>query len=162
MDTLHREKFPGSSIKLLQVRGPPMNDTKTVSENWQCKPIDGQNLVPTVQLGPDHHLYSMKVLTLERLPHSAVLDTITLVHTQILVDLTWFQTVDGVCFPYHHPRIVSRELAVDKVCNSTLVLLYTCLDQTHLDVIRAGTNLVQQLFQLIRISAIHLQIIHVK
>ena len=136
---MHREKFSGLLIKLLQVRGPSMNGTKTVSENRQCKLVDGQNLVPTIQLRPENHGHSTKVLTMERLLHSAVLDTVILVHTQILVALTRFQTVDGVRFSYRHPRIVFRELTVDKVCNSTLV-------QTKLllDVIREGTNRVQQ------------------
>ena len=93
----------------------------------------------------------------KRLPHTAVLDTVTLVNNQILVDLTRFQTVDGVHFSYRHLRIVSRELAVNEVCNSTLVQT-----KLRLDVIREGTNRVQQPFQLIRISDIQLQIIHVK
>ena len=33
MDTVHGEELPGSPIKLLQVRGPPVNDAKTVREN---------------------------------------------------------------------------------------------------------------------------------
>ena len=113
---MHREKFPGPSIKLLQVRGPPMNDTKTISENWQCKLVDGQNLVPTVQLGLKNHFLSAKVLTTERLPHSAVLDTVTLIHTQILVDLSWLQTVDGV----GKERIV---------CNNALCVTILSADQ---------------------------------
>ena len=84
---------------------------------------------------PENHLDSTKVLTMERLPLSAVLDTVTLVHTQILVDLIRFQTVDGVHFSYCHPRIVFRELAVDKVCNSTFVQI-----KLHLDVIREGMH----------------------
>ena len=75
-----------------------MNDTNTVRENRQCKPVDGQNLVPTVQLDQENHLHSTRVLTTERLPYSAVLDTATLIHTQILVNLTWFQTIDDVNF----------------------------------------------------------------
>ena len=81
---MHREKFPGLSIKLLQICGPPVNYTKTMSENRHCKFVDGQNLVPTILLGPENHLHSAKVLTTERLPHSAVLDTVTLVHAHYL------------------------------------------------------------------------------
>ena len=33
VDTVHREELSGSSIELPQVSAPPMNDTKTVSEN---------------------------------------------------------------------------------------------------------------------------------
>ena len=33
VDTVHREELPGSPTKLLQVRGPLVNDAKTVREN---------------------------------------------------------------------------------------------------------------------------------
>ena len=33
VDTVHCEELPGSPIKLLQVRVPPVNDAKTVREN---------------------------------------------------------------------------------------------------------------------------------
>ena len=111
----------------------------------------------TVQLGPENYLYSKKVLTTKHLPHSDVLHTVTLAHTQILVDLTRFQTVDGVRFFYRHARIVSKELAVDKVCKRKLVQT-----KLYLEKIREGMNRVPQPLQLIRISDIQLQIIHVK
>ena len=53
---------------------------------------------------------------------TAVLNTITLAYTQILVDLNGFQTVDGVHFSYGHFRVVSMQLTVDKV-------LHACPDQ---------------------------------
>ena len=71
VDIVHREKFPGLSIKLLQVLGPSMNDARTISENQQCKCVNGQNFVPAIQLDPENHLHSAKVFTTELLPHSA-------------------------------------------------------------------------------------------
>ena len=47
-----------------------------------------------------------------------VLDTVTFVYTQVLVDLIRFQTLDGLRFSYRHPSTVSRQFAVDKVCLS--------------------------------------------
>ena len=78
-----------------------------------------------------------------------MLDTVTLVYTQVLVDLTRFQTLDGLSFSYLHPRIVSGQFAVDKLRDSTLVQT-----KLHPDVIRKGTYRVQQPIKLIRISAI--------
>ena len=160
MDKVYRENFSSPSINRLQVGGTSMNDTETVSENRQCKSVDGQNVVPTVYntVRRTMLLHSAQVLTTECLPHRAVLDTIALVHIQILLDLTLFQTVDGVSFSYSHSRIVSRELAIDRVHNSELA----CPDQTSIGChYKEGTNGVQQCFQLIRISATQPQIIHV-
>ena len=164
VDTVHRKKFPGPSIKLLQVHGPPMNDSKTVSENQQCKPVNAQNLVATAQL----NMFTLQKYLRRNVSCILLCWTVTLIHTQILVDLTRFQTVDGVLFSYHHPRILSKSLpltkcepTIDKVCNSTLV--------AHLsrpNFIRVSSEKVRtvckQPFQLIRISAIQLHIIHVK
>ena len=50
-----------------------------------------------MQLGPENHLQSTEVLAKVSLPHNAVLDTATLVYTQLLSDLTRFQTLDGLC-----------------------------------------------------------------
>ena len=56
-----------------------------------------------------------------------MLDTVTLVYTQVFVDLTRFQTLDGLRFSYLHPSIVSRQFAVDKVRDSTLVQTFLLL-----------------------------------
>ena len=117
---MHREELSGLSIELLQVRAPPINDAKTVSENRLCKPTDGQNLVPTIQLGPENHLQSVQVLTTESLPHHAVMNTVTLIYTQVLVDLTWFQTVDGVRFPTVTPELCPDSLPLTKCATAHL------------------------------------------
>jgi hypothetical protein len=61
---------------------------------------------------------------------------------RLLVDLTRFRALDGLRFSYRHLRIVSRQFAVDKVCDRTFVQT-----KLRLDVIREGANRVQELYR---------------